>query len=202
MCERVRSGSISTALQFTPTRTNPKQNYRTYCAMNDIAIDTSLVEGSAANNDADEDMDIQDGNAENGDENDGMEVDDDGNVATNDVDNEAQDDDDTPSFFKELAAASAAKEVAKTPSKRPKTKVAALVREKIRHVLEDVTGLAEKRARTLGENEFLHLLLSTSRCFLFFFLVIEKGLKYLLVNGKIADKLVLLGFHKEGIHFS
>ena len=64
--------------------------------------------------------------------------------------------DDTPSFFKELKAAGS--EVPKTKSKRKKTRVALLVKEKVRKVLEDVTDLADKRSGKCDENDFLHLL--------------------------------------------
>ncbi|KAK9415594.1 putative S-adenosyl-L-methionine-dependent methyltransferase [Seiridium unicorne] len=60
------------------------------------------------------------------------------------------------SFFDELKQASS--EVPKTKSKRKKTKVAALVKEKIRRVLEDVTGLADQRAGKCDENDYLRLL--------------------------------------------
>jgi 18S rRNA (adenine1779-N6/adenine1780-N6)-dimethyltransferase len=121
------------------------KNYRTYCAMNNIPVDTTIVE--ASNGDADADMDVDDETGP-GDEEGGM-----------DLDGIGAEDDEVPSFFKELAASNASKDGAKTPSKRPKTKVAALVREKVRRVLEDVTGLAEKRARMLDETDFLKLLL-------------------------------------------
>ena len=42
--------------------------------------------------------------------------------------------------------------------RKKRGKVSELVREKVRQVLEDETGLAEKRARMCDENEFLKLL--------------------------------------------
>lgn len=118
-----------------------ERNYRTWCAMNGVPIDESIVEGGA-DDDNDNEMDMDDGANDNGEDDAGMEVD--------------ELDEDTPSFFQELKAASA--NVPKTKSKRKKTKVAELVREKIRKVLEDVTELADKRAGKCDENDFLRLL--------------------------------------------
>lgn len=115
-----------------------ERNYRVWCAMHNIAIDETIV------GDEDEDMDVdgtQSVPAE--DEWDGI----------MDVDDEV---DDTPAFFKELNEKS--KNGEKTKSKKKKTRVAELVREKIRKVLEDVTELADKRAGKCDENDFLRLL--------------------------------------------
>ncbi|CAH0053008.1 unnamed protein product [Clonostachys solani] len=109
-----------------------ERNYRTWCAMNGVAVDDSLVEDSP------DDVEVDDADAGGDEDGNGMDV----------------DDDDTPAFFKEMAST----EVAKTKSKRKKTKVAELVREKIRKVLEDVTELADKRAGKCDENDFLRLL--------------------------------------------
>lgn len=124
-----------------------EKNYRTWCALNNVPVDETVVEGD----DEDEDMgmDVDDNNITGADgedeEWDGiMEVDNDG-------------DDDTPAFFKEQAAASKAGQIAKTPSKRKKTKVAELVRAKVTKVLES-TELADQRAGKLEENSFLKLL--------------------------------------------
>ncbi|OAA70932.1 dimethyladenosine transferase [Akanthomyces lecanii RCEF 1005] len=114
-----------------------ERNYRTWCAMNGVPVDDSLVE-DAGEDEEDDDV-AMDAGAE--DDEGGMDVDD--------------GDDDTPAFFKEVAANGAP---AKTKSKRKKTKVAELVREKIRKVLEDVTELADKRSGKCDENDFLRLL--------------------------------------------
>lgn len=116
-----------------------ERNYRTWCAMNGVPIDETLVE------DSQDDMEVEEADAEldKGDD-DGMDIDDGG---------DADPDDDTPDFFKQLSSA-----VPKTKSKRKKTKVAELVREKLRKVLEDVTELADKRAGKCDENDFLRLL--------------------------------------------
>lgn len=115
-----------------------ERNYRTWCAMNGVAIDETLVEGE---DDEQDDMDMDDEPA-------AMDVD--------EGDNDNDGDDDAPDFFKELAKANAA--MPKTKSKRKKTKVAELVREKIRKVLEDVTELADRRSGKCDENDFLRLL--------------------------------------------
>ncbi|RSL39784.1 hypothetical protein CEP53_013812 [Fusarium sp. AF-6] len=107
-----------------------ERNYRTWCAMNGVPVDDTLVDDGQ-----DDDMDMEDGDAEEG----GMDVD---------------EDEDAPDFFKEMQNSA----TAKTKSKRKKTKVAELVREKIRKVLEDVTELADKRSGKCDENDFLRLL--------------------------------------------
>ncbi|KAI5859722.1 rRNA adenine dimethylase [Durotheca rogersii] len=123
-----------------------ERNYRLWCASNDIPVDDAL---------ADEEDDDHDDNAPAGGEEWGgiMDIDND-----DDYDGGAGDangDDDTPSFFQELKAPAP---VAKTKSKRRKTRVALLVREKVRRVLEDVTELADKRSAKCDENDFLRLL--------------------------------------------
>ncbi|KAI8725318.1 RRNA adenine N(6)-methyltransferase [Fusarium sp. LHS14.1] len=107
-----------------------ERNYRTWCAMNGVPVDDTLVEDGQ-----DDDMDMEDNEPEEG----GMDVD---------------EDEDAPDFFKEMQNSA----TAKTKSKRKKTKVAELVREKIRKVLEDVTELADKRSGKCDENDFLRLL--------------------------------------------
>ncbi|KAK7416477.1 Dimethyladenosine transferase [Neonectria punicea] len=109
-----------------------ERNYRTWCAMNGVAVDDSLAEDAPEDADG---MDVEDGAADG---DDGMDV----------------DDDDAPEFFKEMRDNA----VTKTKSKRKKTKVAELVREKIRKVLEDVTELADMRSGKCDENDFLRLL--------------------------------------------
>lgn len=73
-----------------------------------------------------------------------------------DVDEEI---DETPSFFKEEAERVSKANGAKTPSKKKKTRVAALVRSKIVKVLEE-TELADVRSGKCDENDFLRLLLA------------------------------------------
>jgi 18S rRNA (adenine1779-N6/adenine1780-N6)-dimethyltransferase len=128
-----------------------EKNYRIYCAMNDIPIEEGLAED---NGDGDDDMDMDDTGAataadeDNDEEEWGGIMDVDGN----------DDDDDMPEFFKEQKQLAKANGSAKTPSRRKKTKMGEIVREKIRKVLEDVTGLADKRASKCDENDFLKLL--------------------------------------------
>ena len=113
-----------------------ESNYRRHCSLNDIALDETEITGE------DEAMDI-DGEA---DEEEWGGID--------------EMEDDTPAFFKEEAAKLSRDTSGKTKSKKKKTRVAELVREKIRHVLEDVTELADKRAGKCDENDFLRLLLA------------------------------------------
>lgn len=120
-----------------PFRTNPatfSQNYRIWAAMNNVPLDDSPVDGE----DGEDEM---------------MEVDgDDGDDAAAAVEDG---DEGMPDFFGGSTAGG--DEPEKTKSKRKKTKVAALVRQKIEKAL-DSTGLADKRARQCDETDFLKLL--------------------------------------------
>lgn len=111
-----------------------ERNYRTWCALNGVSVDDTIVEDDEEAADA-EDVRMEVEGAED------MDVD---------------DDEDTPNFFKELRKASIS--TPQTKSKRKKTRVAQLVREKIRKVLEDTTELADKRSGKCDENDFLRLL--------------------------------------------
>lgn len=114
-------------------------NYRTWCAQNDIPVE----DGPSENPDSDM-MDT--GNAQDDGE---------GNLdETMDVD----EDDDVPDFFKEEANARIQEALKNKPNRKKKGKVAELVREKVRQILEDETKLADKRARMCDEGDFLKLL--------------------------------------------
>ncbi|KAI0601658.1 S-adenosyl-L-methionine-dependent methyltransferase [Biscogniauxia sp. FL1348] len=119
-----------------------EKNYRLFCAQNDILVDDSIAE---EDDDAD-DMEVDENVAPSAGDEDEW-----GGIM--DVDGTA---DDTPSFFQELKAAGS--QVPKTKSKRSKTRVALLVKEKVRKVLEDVTELADSRSGKCDENDFLRLL--------------------------------------------
>lgn len=117
-------------------------NYRTWCAQNDIPVEDGPVE-EAGNDDMAMDMgDEEEQVAEPADE--AMDM----------------DDDDVPDFFKEETNARLAAALNKGASRKKRGKVAELVREKVRSVLEDDTKLGEKRARMCDENDFLKLLLA------------------------------------------
>lgn len=124
-----------------------EQNYRTWCATNDIALEDGPAEISAA----DVLMEVENPSldtipAEAEDEWDGF----------NDVDMEMDDDEDSiPAFFKDKGSGN---QFPKTPSRKTKSKVANLIREKVRKVLEDTTQLADRRARMCDEGDFLKLL--------------------------------------------
>jgi 18S rRNA (adenine1779-N6/adenine1780-N6)-dimethyltransferase len=119
-----------------------ERNYRVWCAMNNIPLDDSPLDPSVATNVDDDEMELDVPAAQADEEFQGF------------SDNEEEDD--TPAFFKELNAKQT--NVPKTVGKRKKTRVAELVKEKIRKVLEDVTELADKRAGKCDENDFLRLL--------------------------------------------
>ncbi|PLB50482.1 dimethyladenosine transferase [Aspergillus steynii IBT 23096] len=113
-------------------------NYRTWCAQNDIPVE----DGPAENTDTDA-MDTGTHQDEEEEPDEAMEVD---------------DEDDVPDFFKEQASSRVEQALKNRPARKKRGKVAELVREKVRQVLEDETKLAEKRARMCDENDFLKLL--------------------------------------------
>ena len=117
-----------------------ERNYRVWCAMNSIPLDDSPLDPSATTEDDTMDIDQADDDFQ----------------GFSDHEADDNDDDDTPAFFKELNAKQT--NVPKTVGKKRKTRVAELVREKIRKVLEDMTELADKRAGKCDENDFLRLL--------------------------------------------
>jgi 18S rRNA (adenine1779-N6/adenine1780-N6)-dimethyltransferase len=121
-----------------------ERNYRTWCAQNDIPLE----DGPAAA-ETGESMDLDDGCDP---EPEGEEEEWNGFMD--------EDDDETPAFFKEEAERLARHSVgkAKTKSRRERGKVAELVREKVRKVLEDETDLADRRAGKCDEGDFLKLL--------------------------------------------
>ncbi|KAF4636324.1 hypothetical protein G7Y89_g1755 [Cudoniella acicularis] len=120
-----------------------ERNYRVWCAMNDVKLDETVIgEGE------EDEMEVDDGPEPAG----VAEEEEWGGIMDED------EEDDTPAFFKEEAEKAARGNVEKTKSKKKKTRVAELVREKIRKVLEDVTELADKRAGKCDENDFLRLL--------------------------------------------
>ena len=114
-------------------------NYRTWCAQNDVPVE--------------EGPEMEKGGEE-------MEIDEAGEDEDEEMWNgiEDMDEDDVPAFFKEEADAKAALANGRGSKRRRKGKVAELVREKVRKVLEDVTELANKRARACDEGDFLKLL--------------------------------------------
>ena len=113
-----------------------ERNYRTWCAQNNVAVeDGPGMEGDVQ-------MEVENVPAQDDEpEFDGfMDVD--------------EDEDDLPAFFKSRQPAP----IAKTAPRKKRGKVAELVREKVRLVLEDKTKLADKRARMCEEGDFLRLL--------------------------------------------
>ena len=121
-----------------------EQNYKTFCAQNDIPIDEGPADESTK-------MDVEADPVENDEWSGFMDVDDD----DHDLENE---DDDLPTFLLEQQSHSHPKSYPKTPSRKTHTKTFLLVREKIRSILEDKTELADKRARMCDEADFLKLL--------------------------------------------
>lgn len=113
-----------------------ERNYRTWCALNGVAIDDTALE-----------------------EDDTMDVDMEAEEEWDGIADEDEEIDDTPSFFKEEADRLAKEKSHKTPSKRKKTRVNALIQAKIARVL-DKTGLADARSGKCDENDFLRLLLA------------------------------------------
>ena len=116
-----------------------ESNYRTWCAQNEESVEDGPSEET---------------------ETDAMEIEE--NV--DDVDEEEWhgimdvDDNDIPAFFKEEADLGAKQQSRQKSKRRKKGQVAELIREKVRKVLEDETELADMRARSCDENDFLKLL--------------------------------------------
>lgn len=132
-------------------------NYRTWCAQNDVAVE----DGPSDVNGADVGLEIDAG----------AQTVPDGEPGPDDEEEEEEeepewagimdvDDPDTPSFFQDSLDEKAKVLNAKSgaTSRKRKGKVAELVREKARKVLEDETELADKRARMCDESDFLRLL--------------------------------------------
>ena len=116
-----------------------ESNYRTWCAQNDVAVEDGPpeevlmeVDNMQENLEEEEWNGIEEGEGM-------MDMDDEGDV---------------PDFFKEAVKA----KPVKGANRKKKGKVAELVREKVRSVLEDKTSLADKRARMCEEGDFLKLL--------------------------------------------
>ncbi|CAN8105876.1 unnamed protein product [Discula destructiva] len=129
-----------------------EKNFRVWCSLNGVAVDDTALEEEGEEGEDEEGgaMDV-DGDDEPAGDQDGEEWD-----GIMDVDEGA---DDTPEFFKELQQSTS---IAKTPSRRKKTRVAELVKAKVAKVLE-ITELADQRAGKLDENAFLKLLYAFNR---------------------------------------
>jgi 18S rRNA (adenine1779-N6/adenine1780-N6)-dimethyltransferase len=117
-----------------------ENNYRTWCAQNDIALeDGPPEEGMIEVENVIRRPMVEEEEEEEWD-------------GVMDIDDE----DDLPDFFKEQALANASR--VNGPRRKRRGKVTELVREKVRFVLEDKTDLADKRARMCDEGDFLKLL--------------------------------------------
>lgn len=119
-----------------------ENNYRTYCAQNDIPLDDGP---------SDTLMEVENISAAGAEKDSWTGFD---NVE-NDEEMDLDDEDDLPAFFKEQ---SALKLNSTTNPRKKRGKVFEIVREKVRSVLEDKTDLADKRARMCEEGDFLKLL--------------------------------------------
>ena len=118
-----------------------ESNYRTWCAQNNVTVE------DAPNGERAVDLMELEENYEGGEETwDGI------------IDIDEDDGDDVPAFFKDEVNLMPAQRKERGSKRRRKGKVAELIREKVRRVLEDETELAEKRARSCEENDFLRLL--------------------------------------------
>lgn len=124
-----------------------ERNFRTYCMQRDIVLNEGPVTGETEYTTEFE--------------NDVYEVDD---TEWNGVDEEDEEngvdaeDEEIPDFFREEVDRPKQQLSARSPKRKRKGKVAELVREKVRKILEDDTGLAERRARSCDEGDFLKLL--------------------------------------------
>lgn len=117
-------------------------NYRTWCAQNNVP----MGDGPSENSESRDSKAMEVSYAEEDEEDEWSGI--------MDID----EDDDVPAFFKEEAELRVQQSSTKYSKRRKKGKIAELVREKIRSVLEEKTQLAEKRARSCDEGDFLRLL--------------------------------------------
>lgn len=115
-------------------------NYRTWCAQNNLSLDDSPM--TAAESDA---MDLDHAPVAGDDEE---------WSGIADID---EDGDELPAFLREPANDKQQGDSQK-PKRKRKGRVAELVREKVRKVLEDDTELADRRARMCDEGDFLKML--------------------------------------------
>ncbi|KAL8728072.1 MAG: hypothetical protein Q9181_005471 [Wetmoreana brouardii] len=127
--------------------------WRSTCAMNGVPIDE---DGAGA----EEDM-VMDGGGEAVTANGENEEDEwAGIMDVDDAPEKEDDDDELPDFFKQQTQKTNG---ATTSKRKQKGKIAELVREKVRKVLEDDTAFADRRAVTLDQNDFLRLLLAFNK---------------------------------------
>ena len=111
-----------------------EDNWKTWCAQHDVVVDDETVQSEDAAEAEYDDMDVDDYVADQG----------------------TFDEDGDERISEEGLSAKGAMSSASRRSKRSKS--ALLVREKLRRVLEDVTHLAQKRARNCDQGDFLNLL--------------------------------------------
>lgn len=111
-------------------------NYRIFCATNNILLE----DGPSDIADDSNEMEVVEEEEWNG---------------IMDIDEEEQDD--LPDFFKEERERRV-KQQNGNPKRKKKGKVAELVREKVRRILEDDLDVADRRARTCDEGDFLKML--------------------------------------------
>lgn len=126
-------------------------NYRTWCAQNNVKVEDGPVEEDEGA------IVIADENMEEEDEWNGI-MDVDEEDIGEEADGEEGEDDDVPAFFKEEQDMRKSNAVKSGSKRRKKGKVAELIREKVRKILADDTELADRRARSCDEGDFLKLL--------------------------------------------
>lgn len=126
-------------------------NYRTWCAQNNVKVEDGPVEEDEGA------IVIADENMEEEDEWNGI-MDVDEEDIGEEADGEEGEDDDVPAFFKEKQDMRKSNAVKSGSKRRKKGKVAELIREKVRKILADDTELADRRARSCDEGDFLKLL--------------------------------------------
>ena len=146
-----------------------ESNYRTWCAQNNISIEDGP---STINEDGEEEMQLDDEPQSTEDKESGVDDNEEGEEEQYEEEKEWEgimdvDDADTPSFFHDELDQKAktlnANNNKSGRARKKKGKVAELVREKVRRVLEDETELADKRARMCDEGDFLKLLWALNR---------------------------------------
>lgn len=137
-----------------------ERNYRTWCAQNDIPLDEESLKTSTAAAPPSSLMEVENLQLQHQqDPNPIIDHDADAEEWSGFMDVDGDDEDSLPTFLlQQNQSQKPSSSHTPTPSRKTHSAVFLHVREKVRQVLEDKTGLADKRARMCDEADFLNLL--------------------------------------------